>query len=216
MRDLLFLHASPGAILPLGNYYRAHAPEYRITNLLDDALLRCFAAGNEPAAERRLLALIEHAIRHSGVEAGLVTCTAAGPDMLRRLTRAAGLPLVKIDEPLARRAVATGRRLGVVVTFPPARQGTEDLLRAEAARTGVDLQLNVVVNEEAYRALLAGRHAEHDEMVREAALSLASGNDAVVLSQVSMATVLDQLPPGLNVLSSLPLSLEAIREVLPT
>lgn len=213
---LVFLHTSPAAIAPLNSYYQANAPEFEITNLLDDGVLRCFAAADEGGAECRLAELLRYAVRHEGARLVMVTCSAVTRALMNRISASAGIPVLKIDDALARRAVASGPRLGVIVTFPPSQAATERLLRETAEECGTAVQLRTLVLPEAYDALLNGQAERHDEMLIDAVERLRrEGVGAVVLSQVSMARILPRVPDSpVPVLSSLPASLEAIREAL--
>lgn len=215
-RKLAFIHTSPAAIPPLMDYYKQHAPEFEITNLLDDGILRSFATEDAEDVERRLTELIRYAIRNEGVELGLVTCSAVTQFLMAKLAESTGIPLLKIDDELARRAVECGSRLGVLVTFPPTQAVTERLLRETAASQAASIKLRTVVVPDAYDALLSGRSARHDELLLAAIEELQKDSvDAIVLAQVSMARVLPGLSPGrVPVLSSLPLSLQAIRQRL--
>lgn len=215
-RHIALIHASPAAILPLADYYKTHAPELEITNLLDDGLLRCFAVHDEAAAEARLRTLCRHAIEADGAALALITCSAVKRALASRLESALGIPVLKIDEPLAKTALACGRKLGVIVTFAPSKAAAESLLRETAADKQMTVELTTVVIPEAYDALLAGRTADHDRLLIEAIAPLRQSCSAVVLSQVSMARVLPHFDgqAGAPVLSALPLSLQAVREAL--
>ncbi len=208
-----FIHTSPAAIPPLADYYRKNAAELEITNLLDDGILRLFSRESMKAAETRLEDLLTAARDAYDSRLALLTCSAVSKGMVRRLASSIRLPLVKIDDVLARKAVASGSRLGVLVTFPPTRPATEKLLRDTASEQGRQLELTFRVVPEAYEALLGGDAERHDELALAAIEEMANlPLDAVVLAQVSMARLLPKLPPTeMPVLSSLPASLEAIR-----
>lgn len=214
---ILFLHASPAAIPPIAEYYRRHSPELVCIHLLDDGLMGCFQRDDHDAVERRMGEMLDYALRHEAPRVALLTCSAARPDLAGRLKRRSGIPVFKIDELLARRAVAAGSRLGVVVSFAPSRAAVENLLRLTAAEQGRTLELRTALVPEASAALLAGDAARHDELLLAAIATLrAEPLDAVVLGQVSMARLLPRLAgtEGPPVLSSLPLSLEAVRAEL--
>jgi Asp/Glu/hydantoin racemase len=215
-KRIAFIHTSPAAIPPLADYYKKNAPEFEITNVLDDGILRCFAAQDEPAAEARLLALCRHAIDNDGTALALITCSAVKRPLVSRLASSAGIPVLKIDDPLARTALALGPKLGVIVTFAPSKAAAESLLREMAADERMTVDLTTVVIPEAYEALLAGRTVDHDRMLIQAIEPLRESCAAVVLSQVSMARVLPHFDDqsGAPVLSALPLSLQAVRDAL--
>jgi len=216
MKKVAFIHASPAALAPLAQYYREAAPELEITNLLDDGLLRLFAGGDWAGVERRLTEMLATARDTYGVQAALLTCSAVPCDTLERLRRGAGLPVLKIDESLARAAVRAGRRIGVVVTFPPTLEVNRALLEEAAAEAGVVIAILPRLVPEAYEALLAGDAAAHDQQVLAAVEELAVHDvEVIVLAQVSMARVLPQIEGrvAVPVLSSLRTSLAALREL---
>ncbi len=212
-----FIHTSPAAVGPVTAYYGSAAPEIEAYNLLDDGLLRLFAGNDRGAVEARLLEMIRSAAAAYGVEAALLTCSAVEASSLRVLRAKAGVPVVKIDEEMARQAVRRGRRLGVVVTFAPTREPTRALLQAAARDAGADVTLVEEILPGALEALLAGDVARHDEEVLAAAGRLAvAGVDAIVLAQVSMARVLAAVEAGVSVpvISSLRTSLDDLRGAL--
>lgn len=215
-RPVALIHTSPAAIPPLAEYYRRQAPELEITNLLEDGLLRFLASGNETAVEERLQDLLCVARDVYQCELAMLTCSAVSRQLIRRLSNALGLPILKIDEALARKAVQAGPRLGVIVTFPPAQPAASKLLRDMAAEAERTLELSFRVIPQAYEALLGGQEERHDELLIHAVAELDRlGLDAIVLAQVSMARILGKLPQTQTpVLSSLAASLEAIRESL--
>lgn len=215
-RQVAFIHTSPAAIPPLADYYRDHATDLEITNLLDDGILRFFARQNDRAAEERLADLLCTARDIYNSELAMVTCSAVSRQTIKRLADAVGLTTVKIDDALARQATATGSRLGVIVTFPPTQAVIGKLLRDTAEEKGAKADLTFRVIPEAYEALLGGKHAQHDELLLECIQQLAAQPvQAIVLAQVSMARILPKLPKlPVPVLSSLAASLTTIRERL--
>lgn len=215
--NVAFIHASPAAIPPLMDYYACHEPGWRIVNLLDDGIMLSFREGDDRAAESGLLSLIGRAVERYGVRAALITCSAATLAMMRRLAHVSPVPVVKIDLPMARAAVAAGKRIGVLVTFPPTVEPTKALLAKAAREDGVAPEVVVELREEALEALLKGDRATHDRILLAAAESLAARPvDAIVLAQVSMAHLREQIARGLSmpVYSSLETSHAALREVL--
>jgi Asp/Glu/hydantoin racemase len=214
--QVAFIHTSPAAIPPLVDYYRDFASDLEITNLLDDGVLRFFARQNDEAAEARLAEMLCVARDAYNSELAVLTCTAVTRQVIHRLSEATGLPVVKIDDELARKAVSVGTRLGVVVTFRPSQAVIGKLLREMAEEIGRSVELTFRVIPEAYEALLSGMPEQHDTLLVAGIQELAKEPiDALVLSQVSMARVLPKLTNlPVPVLSGLPASLETIRRRL--
>jgi hypothetical protein len=198
-RRIALIHAVPAAIGPLVQYYSEAAPELDLYNLLDDGLTRLFALDDASRAHHRLAEMIAAARDTYQAELALLTCSAVPRPALEALRAAAGIPVLKIDEPMAQAAVKAGRRLGVIVAFPPTVETARRLLLD--ADPSVELTIELVPDLAAIPA---------------AAQRLAS-LDAIVLAQLSMAP----LAPGLRrrlpilIFTSLDTSLAAVREALP-
>jgi Asp/Glu/hydantoin racemase len=151
-----------------------------------------------------------------GAAAVLVTCSTVSPcvDSVRQY---APVPLLRIDEAMICEAVALGPRIGVIATNRTTLAPTEQLLRAEAARTGRQIEVELRMVEGALPALLRGDGAAHDRCVREAILTLAPRADVVVLAQASTARVLRALEGDAlarPVLSSPHLALHQVAQLL--
>jgi Asp/Glu/hydantoin racemase len=183
-----------------------------IVHMLDESLLRdLMREGQTPAITRRVVALATQAA-DSGADLIVFTCSSTSPaiDVARQVT---GVPILKIDDPMAARAVETGARIGIVCTTSSTRGPSEALVRAHAAKAGREVDIEALLVPGAFDALQAGRRDEHDRLVSEAALSVASRSDVLVLAQASLAHLAE--PLGLQatvpVLASPPLCVEAIR-----
>jgi Asp/Glu/hydantoin racemase len=134
--------------------------------------------------------------------------------MVEAIAAGFALPILKIDYPMARRAVGAGRKVGVAATFPPTLGPTRRLITEAAREAGAEVEIIEEVAGGAYDALLAGDAERHDELLLAAVSRLeARGVSVVVLAQVSMARVLPKVAGrvGVPVLSSLHTSLEEIR-----
>lgn len=216
-RKIAFLHTSPAAIGPLMQFYNEAAPELEITNLLEDGILRLLAERKYDTARERFSHLIRAARDVYGAELMMITCSSVTRRMLDELRGEFDLPIIKIDGPMTRKAVETGPRVGLAVTFPPTIEPSTQLIRAAAEDVGRDVEIVRESSPEAYQALLAGDVATHDRLLLDVIDRLqAQGVDVIVLAQVSMARILPQLAGRANVpvLSSLNTSLEAVREAL--
>lgn len=216
-RKVAFVHTSPAAVGPLMQFYAEAAPELEITNLLDDGLLRLLAAQDLATAQRRLTEMVGVAAETYGAEAAMITCSSVSKEMVGRIAERFALPVLKIDYPMARRAVRAGGLVGVAATFPPTLGPTRRLISEAAREAGAEVEIVEEVVAEAYDALLSGDAERHDDLLLEGVSRLeARGVSVVVLAQVSMARVLPRVEGRARVpiLSSLHTSLEAIRGAL--
>jgi Asp/Glu/hydantoin racemase len=215
-RSVAFIHTSPAAIAPVKAFFAAAAPSLTITNLLDDGILRMFAASDYTAVEAQLGELISLCQRVYAAEVALITCSAVPRDSMGRIRTASPVPVLKIDDPMAEAAVRAGRRIGVLYTFAPTLKPTTALLQSASMDAGVDCEIQPKLVAGAYDALLTGRASEHDELVLEAAEHLAANADVVMIAQVSMAHLADAIEARTlkPALSSLSTSLEALRRIM--
>src|SRR5215204_340270 len=155
-RDIAFIHTSPAAIPPLMQFYGEAAPDLRITNLLEDGLLRLLADGNHSLAQQRLGSMITAAHETYAAELAMITCSSVTKEMADRLNDMFAFPVLKIDYPMARQAVAAGTRIGLAATFPPTIVPTTRLLNDAAADAGTEIEIIERLKPEAYTALLSG------------------------------------------------------------
>jgi Asp/Glu/hydantoin racemase len=183
--NLAIIHASRAAVDPVAEYYKAHAPGWELTNLLDDGVMRMLLVRDWAKARRRLLQLVQDAEREYGAEAILLTCSALPIEELELLRRETKLRVDKIDEAMAREAVQAGRRVGILSTFPSTQETTRGLLLATAGNKQIELV--EVLEAAALQALLAGDVARHDELFFGAVEQFRGRVDCLVLAQVSMA-----------------------------
>ncbi len=144
----------------------------------------------------------------------LLTCSALPVEALERIRAVASIPVIKIDEPMARAAVRRGRHVAVVATFPATVETTQELLAAAASGP---LEVRSVLAAEALQALLRGDRAAHDRLFFDAVdTALAQPADSLVLAQVSMARLHDEVQARTKVpvFSSLRSSLDEVQRMV--
>jgi hypothetical protein len=107
-----------------------------------------------------------------------------------------GVPVLRIDEPMASAAVESGTRVGVLATVASTLNPTVDLLRRCAQRLAKEVELVPVLRADAFAAITSGDSPRHDAIIVEAVVQLAGDVDAIVLAQASMARVVATLEPG--------------------
>lgn len=216
MKTLALLHTTPVTVPAMKELAAKQLPGVRVINLLDDSLLQdvIAAGGMTPAVEARMKAYVDQA-KVAGAEALMCCCSSVG-EAAERIRTTAGIPVLRIDEPMAEEAVRTGRRIGVIATVKTTLEPTANLIRRKAAEAGVDATVEPVLVQGAFEALSAGRGEEHDKLVLAALDSLLERSDVVVLAQASMARLLGSLtkPPSVPILTSPATGLAAAGSVI--
>lgn len=180
------IHAVPMAVAPVAAAFEALWPEAERINLLDDSLSidRSRAGALTPEIAARIAALADYA-KACGAEGILYTCSAFGA-AIEAVAGASRIPVLKPNEAMFDEALAAGRRLGMLATFPPSVAGMEEEFRAQAGAGGATLA--TVCVPEAMAAARRGDQAAHDALLAEAARRPEFRDvDALMLAQFSMA-----------------------------
>ena len=188
--QLALIHTVPGLIAVFEPLVHRHLPGWTPFNIVDESLLRIsIREGSMSKATARRVAGYVFSAVDAGADAILVTCSSIGGavDAARPFCP---VPLVRVDEGMAERAVVTGRRIGVLATLTSTLDPTRDLIARIAAERGASSIISASVVDGAFAALAAGRQEEHDRRVGDALKRLAAEVDVVVLAQASMARIL--------------------------
>lgn len=217
MPTLALVHTSP-TLSPLFNELTArHTPDARILHFVDESLIKnTIASGKlERSTMRRVISLIGSSF-DAGADVALVTCSSIGP----AVDIAAALydkPVLRVDQPMAEKAVAAGNRIGVLATLSTTLEPTADLVRRVALEQGKEIKLVERLCEGAFEAVMAGDGQTHDRIVGAGLTEVAADVDVIVLAQASMARVVATLPEGAvctPILSSPELGVQRARDVL--
>lgn len=166
------------------------------------------------ASVERMRHLAEAAVA-ADVDVIFSACSSLGPAM-DRFRDDLPIPLVKIDEAMARTAAGSARDIGVLATVPTTLGPTSDLIRQAAEALGRDVQVHEQLCEGAFELLMAGATSDHDERVVATAATLAEQVEIVVLAQASMTRLAPRIEEGIGlpVLSSPRLGVEDLARVL--
>ena len=180
---------SKSVIEPFANEWAKNNPDVEIMNIMDDSLLR-ESLDNNGATEAVLSRIIHYvkAAELAGADVVMITCTTVG-EASRMARNIVSIPVFNIDEPMAREAVSRGRKLGILATVPTSAPATRRLLEIEANNVGKEIEITTVINEEAFRNLLAGNIKKHNELVHQELNELTKKVDVIVLGQISLAQI---------------------------
>ncbi len=213
-KRLTLIHTS-GVMIPVfGELCRELLPDIELIHMVDESLLKDIIKEGyltKPTARR----VVNHILSadQAGTDAILVTCSSIGKatEIGRELVESL---VMRVDEPMATKAIEAGKRIGVIATLPSTLNPTVDLIRRQAAE---DLEVTAKLCEGAFEAVISGDAATHDKIVSEGILELAGKVDVVVLAQASMARVVSSLPADkvtVPVLSSPRLAIEQLAQEL--
>lgn len=193
------------------------APQLDVFNIVDESLLQNTIRSGE-LTKPTILRLVNYLsmAQQAGADMVMVTCSSIGPaaDIGRSLV---GIPVLRVDEAMAERALEHGSRIGVLATLSTTLKPTADLIQRKAAEASKQVTVFSKVCAGAFEALSAGDTGLHDRLVAQGLKELMSQVDVVVLAQASMARIVDALPPEektLPILSSPRLAIERLAKMV--
>lgn len=196
MKRVVILHTTPVTIPSIGALIKERSKDITVFNLLDDSILPEINEANEitDSVRQRLFTLLSLT---GGMKADAVLCACSsiggvieeGRDLL-------SIPVLRIDEPMAIKAVASAGKIGVAATLPSTVLPTSRLLAKKAELMGKAITLESRVIEGAGSLLAEGREAEYDNKIKEALTEMLQTSEIVVLAQASMARAIKSHDKG--------------------
>jgi hypothetical protein len=173
-------------------------------NLLDDSLIQqCIKEdGLKETTLRRLLNIYQYAYE-AGADCVLTTCSSVG-EAVYIGQKIVPIPLLRIDDPMAKDAVENFNRVGVLATLSTTLDPTCRLVENWAQKLGKKVTVVKGLAEGAYEFAMAGEGEKHDEMIMSTAEKLTKECDTFLLAQASMARMEKKLGEifGMKVYSS--------------
>lgn len=199
---LVFLHTAPVHIETFSALLRELAPNLPVQHIVDEAILQeARDAGRLTEAMQAKVATQIAALRDALVV--LCTCSTIGG-----CAESAGANVIRVDRPMAARAVQLGPRIIVAATLASTLQPTRELILDEARRQSKTVELIEVLCEGAWAKFEQGDRAGYSEVIAQHLRQVAHRGDVIVLAQASMADV-EHEDFGLPVLSSPRIGLQA-------
>lgn len=199
---LTFLHTASVHIETFNRLLREMAPDLSAQHIVDEAILQ------EARDAGRLTEAMQAKVRAQVDQlndAPVVLCTCS---TIGGCAEQAGANIIRVDRPMAAKAVQLGRRIIVAATLASTLQPTQALIQDEADKQGKAIDLIEVLCEGAWAKFEQGDRAGYVEAIAKRLREVAHLGDVIVLAQASMADV-DRTDFGVPVLSSPKLGLQA-------
>jgi aspartate/glutamate racemase len=188
MPTIGFLHTADVHVETFRSLLAELAPGAVDVHAVDPALLADARAGGADDAVmqgvRQRLAAHVDALAAGGAQVVVCTCSTLSGDAE---TLDAGVPVLRVDRPMAQAAVAAGGRIAVVAALASTLAPTTGLLRECAAAAGVTVDLVEAPCLDAWALFESGDRDGYLRRVAEHVRAVAATADVVVLAQASMA-----------------------------
>jgi Asp/Glu/hydantoin racemase len=196
--------------------FQENIPNTSSFHMVDESIIQdLLIVGHLTPKIVRRIATHVIAANDTGVDLILFTCSSTSPavDNVKELV---DVPILKVDEPMAQKAVSLGEKIGVITTAKTTLEPSVSLIEANAAKHGkmVKVQAELIAN--AFEARLSGNITEHDRLVKETIGKLAQDNEVIVLAQASMAHLANEMKAQLEIpiLASPSICIEALKRMI--
>ena len=212
---VVLIHTSPVSLNDLKALFKEIIPEVEMVNIIDDSLLdEVKKVGHiNTAIITRMCAYVQVA---KTLKPDLIfnQCSSVGEAFDIARTQA-DCKTLKIDEPMAEKAVELGSKIGVVATVASTMAPSCNLVKRKAAEAGKEVEVREYLVNGALDILMSGDVDRHNELLIEAIRKAEAENDVVVLAQGSMTAILPLLKDSVKpILTSPRLAVERVRKEL--
>jgi len=193
MKTVVAVHTAMAMVEPTKSLFEEHLPGVRLINIVDDSLIQDVIrdGGVTPAVEKRMKSYYQAAV-DAGADVIFNTCSSVGEVAIAE-RKHLPVPLVKIDDAMARIAVKSYQRIGVMATLPTTLDPTRKLINRFAEEMSRNISVVDGLVDGAFQALMEGNTDEHDQGVVKKAIAIAGKVDVILLAQGSMARVQDTI-----------------------
>jgi len=179
-------------------------PDVEVIDFVDSQILADVRkVGYVQNSHIQRMCYLAQAAEAAGADLIFSACSSLGQSMdIAR--KPVNVPVVKIDDAMAQKAVHMGSKIGLMATVPTTLPPTEELIQQWAAEAKKPVDVTQKLCKGAFDILMGGDRERHDQMVTDGAVELAPQVDLIVLAQASMSRLAPQLSEktGKAVLSS--------------
>ena len=165
MKTVAAIYTALSIIEPIKALFAELMPGQRLVNVYDDSLIPdVIAAGNAitPDVRRRLLSYCR-ACEEMGADLILSTCSSMG-EIVEQIQPFVKVPILRIDEAMARQAVEMGSTIAVMATVDTTVGPTRRLVNSVAGQLGKPVTIVEGLARGALQALGEGKPAVHDKI----------------------------------------------------
>ncbi len=175
-------------------FLKERVPGVRVEFITDSTLLNDVRSNGGPTqAVIDRMTLYAKAAEISGADLIVNSCSTVG-EVADLYAKEVSVPVMKIDEPMAREAVRLGTKIALIATVETTLGPSRRMIERIGAEEGKRMECRQFLQNAAWDALQAGKPEEHNRILMRNIRELdAMGFDAIVMCQVSMRALLPDL-----------------------
>lgn len=204
-KTVALIHTTRIVIEPIHELFTQIIPEVKSFNLLDEGILEILSkTGSVNSQINKRVCDLAVLAEEAGADLIMLTCSSISScaDIACNMVN---IPILKIDEAMVKKAVDLGHVIGVIATNRATLKPTTLLIDKVAKEKSIDILIKTYLYEKAFKALLAGKSDEHDNIIFKAVNEVSKEVDVIVLAQASLERLLQKIDKKeikVNVLSS--------------
>lgn len=194
MKKIYIIHTSLVSHSELMTLFSEIIPEAKVFNIVDDSLLHDVKENggiNDKIISR--MCKYFQAAAENGADLIFNQCSSVGEaaDIAKKLV---SIPVLKVDEAMAEKAVELGRKIGVVATVKSTMKPSCNLVYSKAANIGKKVEVIEYLVDGALDVLMKEKNQEkHNALVRDVVKKAENECDVIVLAQGSMTVLMGDL-----------------------
>lgn len=216
MKKIVMIHTSTVSLEELKRICEELIPDVKIVNIIDDSLLEEVKSNNgvTQLIVKRMCSYVQCAdlLKPDLI---LSQCSSVGEafDVARKQTNVLTL---KIDEPMAEKAVDLGTRIAVVATVSSTLKPSCNLILNKAKEKNKNVIVDKYLVNGALDILMKEKNQDkHNKLCLEVINEVSENHDVVVLAQGSMTVLIPYLNSiKIPVLTSPRMAIEKIKELI--
>lgn len=188
------IHTSNVSYYELKDLFKQTAPEVELFNIVDDSLLEEVKTVGHitPAIISRMCTYFKIA-ESLGADLIFNQCSSVG-EASDIAAKCVSIPVVKVDEAMAEKAVEMGKKIAVIATVASTVAPSSNLVRTKAKLAGKEVVVDEVLVDGALDILMKEKDVEkHNRLVLDAIDRASENHDVIVLAQGSMTALLPYL-----------------------
>lgn len=215
MKKIGVIHTTKATVDSLTELIKSKIEDAEVYNILDDSILRDMAGEKDTGMVRWRWLEYAKILEKLGMDIILSACSTVG-GFAEEADHELRVPVLRIDEAMAEKAVAQGEKIGVFATLNSTLNPTVSLIKRKAEKAGRTVSVRAVLVEGAYDALMSQNKELHDSKIAEALKGCQGEVDVIVLAQASMASAVSA-SLGLDqnqILTSPVLGIDRLKECL--
>ena len=215
MKKIAVIHTSLISMEDLKRLFKEIIPEAEVMHIVDDSLIQEVKTVGHPTpfVIKRMCCYYQIA-EQSGVDLIFNQCSSVG-EAADIAAKTVSTPVLKVDWPMAQKAVSMGTKIAVVATVGSTMGPSSRLVEHAAEVAGKPIEMHKYLVDGAMDVLMKEGPEAHNKLVYDTVVKAAAENDVVVLAQGSMLALEPMLKDiQTPVLTSPRLGVERAREML--